>query len=220
MIDEIKEIKEVCKLLMETNHYGKLGPAGIFAIIQKCNAVGIQPMEGLNGGMYYVGGKVELSSVMMNSLIRKAGHSITCKENTAEICTLLGKRSDNSDEWISSFTMEDAKRAGLLRSPIWSKYPDIMLYNRALSKLARQLFPDVIGGCYIEGEIPIEIEAEVMEEKEESVNVAELHEEGDPVRGSFEALLKAKAIKSLTEVPKKFYEKVKAKNEGEKNESA
>ena len=67
LVKEIESIKEICKILMETQHYGKLGPAGIFAIIQKCKAVGVDPMEGLNGGMYYVSGKVEMSSVMMSS---------------------------------------------------------------------------------------------------------------------------------------------------------
>jgi len=42
--------------------------------------------------------------------------------------------------------MDDAKRAGLAKN-MYDKYPAVMLYNRAMSMLARQLFPDIIKGA-------------------------------------------------------------------------
>lgn len=36
---------------------------------------------------------------------------------------------------------------------VWAKYPEDMIYARALSRLARRLFADVIGTAYVEGEI-------------------------------------------------------------------
>lgn len=53
----------------------------------------------------------------------------------------------------SMFTMDDAKRAKL-SGDNWQKYPQAMLYARALSKGARMFCPDVFGGAvYAEGEI-------------------------------------------------------------------
>lgn len=158
-LQEIKETQEIVNALMHEPHYAKLGKAGIMAIVSMAKSLNIDPLKGLNGALYFVNGKVEMSASMMNSLIRNQQHSIT-KGNKSDktICILHGKRSDNGDTWMSSFSIEDAKKAGLLNmksqhSP-WIKYTEDMLYARALSRLARQLFADVICGCYVEGEIP------------------------------------------------------------------
>ena len=155
LMQEFNQTKDLCLELLKTKHYAAMGEAGIFAIVQKANSLGINPLEALNGSMYFVQGKVELSSIMMAKLIRAKGHSITLDKNSNnDICILHGKRKDNGDTWKVSFSIEDAKRAGIYKQGgPWSKYPDTMCYNRALSKLARQLFPDEIGNCYIEGEI-------------------------------------------------------------------
>lgn len=155
LMEEFNQTKELCLELLKTKHYQNMGEAGIFAIVQKASSLGINPLEALNGGMYFVQGKVEMQSILMAKLIRAKGHSITLDKNSNnDICILHGKRKDNGDTWKVSFSLEDAKRAGIYKQGgPWSKYPDTMCYNRALSKLARQLFPDVIGNCYIEGEI-------------------------------------------------------------------
>lgn len=155
MIEDMNEAERLCTTLMKSKHYAKLGMDGVFAIVQKAISLGIHPIEALNGGMYYVQGKVEMSAILMAKLIRQQKHSITMDKSSNEtLCILHGKRADNGDTWKASFSIADAKRAGLYKDGTpWSKYPDIMCYNRALSKLARQLFPDVIGNCYVEGEI-------------------------------------------------------------------
>ena len=151
---EAEYITKMCKLLMKQPHYAKIGEEGIFAIVEKARSVGIHPFEALNGGMYFLGGKVELSAAMMNQLIRAAGHSIT-KDRRSDntICILHGKRADNHDTWTEYFSMEDAELANLQHKMTYKQYPRDLLFARALSRLARQLFPDVIKGCYVQGEI-------------------------------------------------------------------
>lgn len=231
---EIQEIKGLCEILMTTKHYASIGQTGIFSIIQKCKYMNIDPLEGLNGGMYFVNGKVEMSSILMCAQIRNKGHSITCSENTDQVCILKGTRKDNGDTWTVSFTMEHAKRAGLLGKDPWKKYPDIMLYCRALSKLARQLFPDVIGNCYIQGEIDQENESEsptggnkaYIDEKvmssieKNTINITPakedenfiditLHCERDPeIEQRAACLIEAGAFKSLRQVPRKIAQKL------------
>lgn len=48
-----------------------------------------------------------------------------------------------------SFTLEDAKRAGLLGRDTWQKYPDIMLKYRARSAAVKSEFGDVLSGIGI-----------------------------------------------------------------------
>lgn len=146
-LSAVVNTQKICETLMKTPHYQRMGQEGIFAIVAKARSLRIDPLDALNGGLYFVQGKVGMSTEMMASLIRQSGHSVTKdpKSNNT-MCILHGKRSDSGDKWTVSFSLEDAKRAGLLKN-MYEKYPGIMLYNRAMSMLARQLFPDVIKGA-------------------------------------------------------------------------
>jgi len=164
MLIDIQNTKKMCEALLQSAHYKKIGTEGIYAIVEKAKSIGVSPLDALNGGMYFVQGKVELTASMMNQLIRQGGHSITKdKRSDNSVCILHGKRKDNCDTWTESFSIEDAKLAGIYRNQ-WLKYPKDMLFARALSRLARQLFPDVIKGCYVQGEIS---EAILVEEVKE-----------------------------------------------------
>lgn len=128
--------------------------SGVMMIMLAARELGIPPMQSLNGGLHIIQGKVEISARMMNALIRKAGHSIDKVESTGTICHLKGKRVDTGETCEVKYTIEDARAAGLVKQGGgWTKFPEDMCYARALSRLARQLFSDVIGIGYVEGEI-------------------------------------------------------------------
>lgn len=129
--------------------------SGLLTIMLSAREMGMAPMCAINGGLNLIQGKVEISARMMTAMIRKAGHSLTVLESTEEICTVKGKRIDNGDEMTCSFTLEEAKKAGLVKNGGgWTKHPCDMLFARAISRLSRRLFSDIIGVGYVEGEIP------------------------------------------------------------------
>lgn len=152
---EVTNLKGVTDKLMATKHYAKLGPDGCFLVLMAAKAMSMDPFEALNGGLVPVNGKIEMSARSMSAKIRRAGHSLKFDpNNNHEKCTITGTRNDNGDTCTITFTIEDAKRAGLAGKDNWKNYPADMLFSRALSRLARQLFSDVIGGdTYVEGEI-------------------------------------------------------------------
>lgn len=155
VLADLQNTEQVVKALMASKHYAKMGSEGIYAIVQKAKSMGISPMDALSGGIYYVQGKCEMSSQMMNRLIRSKGHSIQKDPSSTNSCCILhGRRADNGDKWTVSFSIDDAKNAGLYKpNGPWQKYPDAMCFARALSMLARQLFPDVIVDTFVSGEI-------------------------------------------------------------------
>ena len=79
-------------------------------------------------------------------------------------CVITSKRKDTGEVLQSSFSVDDAKRAGLwvdtqklsnkasLRYSPWYTYPRRMLKYRALGFLARDLYPDVMQGMVTEEE--------------------------------------------------------------------
>lgn len=144
---EVESTRKMCDLLMKTPHYAKMGNDGVFAVISKAKSLNMDPIYALNGGLYYLQGKVGMPAESMSALIREKGHSIVKdSKSNDQICILHGKRADNGDTWTCSFSMEDARRAGLVKHS-YEKYPAAMLYNRAMSFLARQLFSDIIKGA-------------------------------------------------------------------------
>jgi len=128
--------------------------SAIMMIMLAARELGIPCMQALNGGLNIINGKVELSARMMSALIRKAGHQILIKDSSDTACTLMGVRCHTGESATASFTLVDAQKAGLVKpGGGWTKFPKDMLFARALSRLARQLFSDVIGIGYVEGEI-------------------------------------------------------------------
>lgn len=140
---------------VESKMYRGIGDkAGVMMIMLASRELGIPPMQALNGGLHIINGKVEISARMMNALIRKEGHVIQVVESNDMRCKLKGIRRDTGETAYASFSLEEAQKAGLIKSGGgWAKFPADMCFARALSRLARQLFADVIGIGYVEGEI-------------------------------------------------------------------
>lgn len=106
---------------------------------------------------HVIEGSASLRPESMLGLVRQAGHSVTL-ETTETYAEATGKRVDTGDEHVATFTMEDAEAAGLADKRNWKQYQEAMLTWRAVSKLCRVLFPDVVLGA---GYVPEELGAEV-----------------------------------------------------------
>lgn len=139
----------------ESQMYRNVGKeAGIMMIMLAAREYGIGPAQALNGGLHIIEGKVELSARVMSALIRRARHTLQILESTDEICRIKGTRADTGEAHTVTFTIAMAQKAGLIKDKGgWKRTPEDMLYARCVSRLARQLFSDVIGIGYIEGEI-------------------------------------------------------------------
>lgn len=146
-VAEIENVNKIIQSLMKLPHYQKMGMDTVFAIVAKAISLKIDPIYALNGGLYSIKGKIGMPAEAMAAMIREKGHSIQKDKNSTDTCCILhGKRRDNGDEWTCKFSVDDAKRAGIYANS-WEKYTNAMVYNRAMSFLARQLFPDVIKGA-------------------------------------------------------------------------
>ncbi len=167
-LHDLLRIQDVTRKLMETSHYKKMGADGIFAIVSYAKILGMNPLEALNGALYYVNGKVGMSAERMCLLIRQAGHSLVkSPKSTDTNVILIGKRKDTGNEWTTSFSIEEAKKAGLVRSGnSWEKYPSDMCYNRAVTRMFRQMTPELAKGAgYDKEELEsIKHENELIEE--------------------------------------------------------
>lgn len=106
---------------------------------------------------HVIEGSASMKPEAMLGLVRQAGHNVII-ENEPGIATAVGKRCDTGDEHTASFTLRDAEAAGLAGKKNWKQYEESMLTWRAVSKLCRNLFSDVVLGA---GYVPEEMGADV-----------------------------------------------------------
>jgi hypothetical protein len=135
--------QQLCKTDFVPEAYRNRPEATLAAILYG-RELGIGPMQALQQ-IHVIKGKPGASPELMRALIQRAGHSIVRNAATDTSVTLHGKRADTGDEETVTWTLDDAKRAGLT-SGAWKAYPRAMLLARATSELARSLFADVISG--------------------------------------------------------------------------
>jgi len=176
--NELMILQTVARNAANSGLYSGVGGENkIFMILLAAKELGIPPMAALNGGLWNIQGKVEISARMINAMMRRAGIKITVKRLDAKGCILEGTRPDSGDTCEAKFLEEDAARAGVINRGPWKQNPEDMYFARAISKLGRRLAPDILGTAYVEGEIrdaKCEIIETIAEEKEpENPEVAE-----------------------------------------------
>lgn len=118
--------------------------------------------------IHVIEGTASLKPEAMLGLVRRAGHSVS-GEMSAAGATVTGTRRDSGDTLTITWTVEDAKRAGLWgkRGP-WTNYPASMFWARVVSQLCRSLFPDVVLGL---GYTPEEVGAQNVDAEGEPVTI-------------------------------------------------
>ena len=118
-------------------------PEAMMAAILLGRDLGIPDMIAMRR-IYVVSGTPTLSADLVRALIRRAGHSLVYEKRDSEACVLSGTRRDGGDSLTVTWTLEDARTAGLT-GPGWQKYPRAMLDARATTELGRALFSDCLG---------------------------------------------------------------------------
>lgn len=99
-------------------------------------------------------GTIEMSAESMLSLIRERfpGMSLEVLTHTDTECTVLVTRPDDKIPMEVSFTLDDAKKAGLAESEFYRTYPADMMWARCISRVRRRVFPEVATGAHVLGE--------------------------------------------------------------------
>ncbi|MER5785779.1 hypothetical protein ABT104_29290 [Streptomyces mobaraensis] len=122
-------------------------PANLLYAVEFAESLGLHPMVAITG-VHVIEGKPTASSALISALVRRAGHRLRVKGD-ATSATAQIIRADDPD-WVFevTFTIEDARRAGLLGKDVWKKYPASMLKARALSAVARDACEEALFGVH------------------------------------------------------------------------
>lgn len=148
-VDGLDSLARVASMAHKSGLARVQSPEAAGVIIMTGLELGLTPMQALLG-IHLVEGKPVIAADTLVAVVRR---SRACKvwrtvESTAERCTIETLRDGDAEPVFRTWTLDDARRAGLLTKTIWQKYPRAMLRHRCAADLAREVYPDVVLGMY------------------------------------------------------------------------
>ena len=150
-VDIVKPAAELARSIAATEFVPKAmrdNPAAVTACILFGAEIGIGPMQSL-AKIAIIDGRPAPSAELARALVLSDGHDMWVEEATVTRVVMAGKRANSTHVQKVSWTMDDAKKAGLSGKPNWARYPRQMLLARASIELARMVAPDSLGGISV-----------------------------------------------------------------------
>ena len=126
-------------------------PANVLWATEYGDMLGIAPMAAITG-VHVIDGKPTASAGLISALVRRAGHKLRVRgDSKSATCEIV--RSDDPDfTFAVTFTIEDAKNAGLTGKDVWKKYGASMLKSRAITQCARDACEEALFGLHYTAE--------------------------------------------------------------------
>ena len=157
----MSDARQLAKWMHESRMFSAYGtPQAVLSTMLLGRELGMPAMAALRS-VHVIEGKHSLSADLMVALVLKSGMAeyFQVVESTDAVCTFETKRKGAPKPTKISYTIEQAKQAGLLaptrsgKPSNWQKIPKQMLRARAKSELARLEYPDLLAGLYTPEEL-------------------------------------------------------------------
>lgn len=161
LVRNIDDLARVSKLLADS---------GYFTDARDAAQCGVKVLAGLEmgigafssmAGIHVIKGKPSIGAGLMAAAVKRSGkYNYRVTRHTAVECVIdFFERGEPCG--TSSFSMDDAKAAGLVNNDNWKRAPRNMLFARALSNGVRWYAPDVFD---VSTYVPEELGADVDDE--------------------------------------------------------
>lgn len=154
-VDNIEGYWRLANMLVKSGMVPQKNPEAAMAILLKAHELGIPAMHAFANVHFFDGKLVESAALMVGMAAERCAVSYEVIEWNDQKCSLLFTRPGWSKPLPSEWTIEDAKRAGLLGKDNWRKYPKAMLLARAQAQGVRAIAPDRFAGVYASEEMDV-----------------------------------------------------------------
>ena len=163
-------ILELIKALAPSFHacrwYGLTSPEQAIVVMTKAVELGL-PFTAAFDFIDVIEGRPSLKPIGALALIHRNGRfDVKIDDSTPDRCTVWMRRRDTGFEHTVTYTVDDAKAAGLIKpgkdGAAWSRFLTDMLRNRAVGRCARIVAPDVLAGLYLTTDLQHDVPADVV----------------------------------------------------------
>lgn len=129
-------------------------PQAVMYVMLAGRDMGLNAVQSLRN-LHIIDGKIQASADLMQAQVHRSGLAEYFQqiESTDLTATFETKRKGSPAPVRATFTMAMATTAGITKNPVWIKHPNAMLRARAISTLARIVYPDAVAGMYDEYEM-------------------------------------------------------------------
>ena len=149
-MNDLVALQSISKELAQSRLHAHRNPADVLFVILVGESLGLNAATALMN-IYNVNGMPTMKADLKLALAKRHPEYAGCEidANTERCIVKMKRRKENGTEEAitSTFTIEDAKRAGLFpKKDNWRNYPQRMLKARAISYAVNDLFPDIVFG--------------------------------------------------------------------------
>jgi len=185
------EVMEFAKTVSESKVLGLVTPAQVAVIMLLAQAEGIHPIQAIRD-YHIIQNRPAMKSTTLLRRFQKAGGSVQWGERTNEKVEAKFIHPTGTAA-VVTWTIENAKQAGLSLKENWVKYPRQMLTARVISEGVQLVYPEALGGLItveeaqdlpidtncIEGSLieNTELRTELLEEQKTKDELKKLDEE-------------------------------------------
>lgn len=124
-------------------------PANCVIAMQWGMEIGLQPLQAMQS-IAVINGRPAIWGDAMIALVKGSGLLERIQEDVGDASATCTVKRRGEAEVSRSFSMEDAKKAGLAgKQGPWTQYPKRMMQMRARAWALRDVFPDVLRGVFV-----------------------------------------------------------------------
>ena len=125
-----------------------------------------------------INNNIAMSSELLRALAYREGYTVHAEDSTRESCTAVLRRNGKELGRVT-FTIEDAKQAGLAGKTNWRMYPQRMLWARASGYVVRDYAPGVALGFVTREEMGDETDVATLPDDEPEIDWVEEEESAE-----------------------------------------
>jgi hypothetical protein len=145
IIIDARELPQIADRLSRSGPFQGASKADIEARLWIGSGLQIDPGTAASN-IGFANGRPTFAASLQHALLSRAGWSARVDVLTDEVCELTFLR-EGRKAGTARFDIAEAKRAGLLaRKDVWQKYPQDLLFARALTRGIRRLVPGLLVG--------------------------------------------------------------------------
>lgn len=163
------EMERMALAVTKSGMFGLKSENQAITLMLIAQAEGIAPIQAIQQ-YSIINGIPSLKSTEVQARFQRSGGKVQWIESSTQkaICKL----TIDGQEYMSEFTLEDAKRMGLSDKDNWKKMPKQMLMARAITMGVRAIYPQCLNNMYTADEVQDFSEAEIIQiEKPKEVSI-------------------------------------------------
>jgi len=151
-LDDLARLGQWLAWAESGNQDEKSRGAGAALRLYYARELGLTPMAASE--LSLINGRLVVGAALLRALARRAGYWIQRLEDNDTSCTARITDTNGQVLGHATFTIEDARRAGLIRDrSAWKTHPARMLWARASANVIKDFAPEVALGMVLDDEV-------------------------------------------------------------------